>query len=69
MRCPIAVLGALFGYWVKLVLVPGRSAATGASTAVNRIEGLMFALDHAGVSETILLAETRIELVHLDRLP
>lgn len=38
------------------------------STAVNRIEGLKFAPDHAGIFETTLLAALRPDLVQLDRL-
>jgi creatinine amidohydrolase len=39
------------------------------ATAVNRIEGLDIAPDHAGRFETTLLAAMWPELVHLDRLP
>jgi len=39
------------------------------ATAVNRIEGLAFAPDHAGVFETTLLYALHPELVQLDRLP
>ena len=38
------------------------------ATAVNRIEGLNFAPDHAGIFETTLLAALRPDLVRLDRL-
>ncbi len=38
------------------------------ATAVNRIEGLQFAPDHAGIFETTLLAAMRPELVQIDRL-
>jgi creatinine amidohydrolase len=38
------------------------------ATAVNRIEGLDFAPDHAGIFETTLLAALRPDLVQLDRL-
>lgn len=38
------------------------------ATAVNRIEGLQFAPDHAGIFETTLLAALRPDLVHIDRL-
>jgi creatinine amidohydrolase len=38
------------------------------STAVNRIEGLQFAPDHAGIFETTLLFALRPDLVQLDRL-
>jgi len=39
------------------------------ATAVNRIEGLAIAPDHAGVFETALLYALHPELVQLDRLP
>jgi creatinine amidohydrolase len=39
------------------------------ATAVNRIEGLPLAPDHAGIFETTLLAALWPELVQLDRLP
>lgn len=38
------------------------------ATAVNRIEGINFAPDHAGIFETTLLASLWPELIHLDRL-
>lgn len=38
------------------------------ATAVNRIEGLSFGPDHAGIFETTLLAALRPDLVRLDRL-
>ncbi len=38
------------------------------ATAVNRIEGLDFAPDHAGIFETTLLAAIRPDLVDLNRL-
>lgn len=38
------------------------------ATAVNRIEGLKFAADHAGIFETTLLAALRPDLLQLDRL-
>jgi creatinine amidohydrolase len=38
------------------------------ATAVNRIEGLVFAPDHAGIFETTLLAAMRPDLVQLERL-
>jgi creatinine amidohydrolase len=38
------------------------------ATAVNRIEGLEFAPDHAGIFETTLLAALRPDLVQLERL-
>jgi creatinine amidohydrolase len=38
------------------------------STAVNRIKGLKFAPDHAGIFETTLLAALRPDLVQLERL-
>jgi creatinine amidohydrolase len=38
------------------------------ATAVNRIEGLEFAPDHAGIFETTLLAALRPDLVQLNRL-
>ncbi len=39
------------------------------ATAVNRIEGLDIAPDHAGVFETTLLYALHPELVQMDRLP
>lgn len=39
------------------------------ATAVNRIEGLPLAPDHAGIFETTLLTALWPELVQLDRLP
>ena len=39
------------------------------ATAVNRMEGLAFRPDHAGLFETSLLAAMWPELVQLDRLP
>ncbi len=44
------------------------SAMTVFATAVNRIDGLKFAPDHAGIFETTLLAAIRPDLVHIDRL-
>jgi creatinine amidohydrolase len=38
------------------------------ATAVNRIEGLEYAPDHAGIFETTLLAAMRPDLIQLDRL-
>ena len=38
------------------------------ATAVNRMEGLPFAPDHAGIFETTLLAAMKPDLVQLDRL-
>jgi creatinine amidohydrolase len=38
------------------------------ATAVNRIPGLQFAPDHAGIFETTLLAALHPELVHIQRL-
>ncbi len=39
------------------------------ATAVNRIEGLALAPDHAGVFETTLLHALHPQLVRIDRLP
>jgi creatinine amidohydrolase len=47
----------------------GGHAMTVFATAVNRIEGLSIAPDHAGVFETTLLHALHPQLVQLDRLP
>ncbi len=39
------------------------------ATAVNRVEGLSLAPDHAGIFETTLLSAIWPELIHLNRLP